>query len=209
MEVGSQPCFARAAISADIYARLQTGEFIEVLGQRGFAGDRGRSKVKALCKTYQSICEAEELRKSRDRSKHKLVSREERVLGGLRRFCKSYRDSFDLEEELVALALVFKEDLNFTRKLIMLLKNLSSIPDDLVLVSLKALRVLLEDNDLSEAGRVAMQVFSFISPFVYLFLLLCSLSFSSAHTDTHPLSSLPLVLPLFHLKTNTDDARTN
>ena len=135
-----------------------TGEFIEVLGQRGFAGDRGRSKVKALCKTYQSICEAEELRKSRDRSKHKLVSREERVLGGLRRFCKSYRDSFDLEEELVALAMVFKEDLNFTRKLIMLLKNLTSIPDDLVLVSLKALRVLLEDDELSDAGRIAMQV---------------------------------------------------
>lgn len=137
--------------------RLSTGEFIEVLGQKGFAGDRGRNKVKALCKAYQSICEAEELRKSRDRSKHKLVSREERVLGGLRRFCKSYRDSFDLEEELIALALVFKEDLNFTRKLIMLLKNLSSIPDDLVLVSLKALRVLLEDCELSEAGRIAMQ----------------------------------------------------
>lgn len=209
MEVGSQPCFARAAISADICARLQTGEFIEVLGQRGFAGDRGRSKVKALCKTYQSICEAEELRKSRDRSKHKLVSREERVLGGLRRFCKSYRDSFDLEEELVALALVFKEDLNFTRKLIMLLKNLSSIPDDLVLVSLKALRVLLEDNDLSEAGRVAMQVFSIHLP-LHLPLLtsLFSLFLFCSHRHTPSvLSSSSCIAPLS--PQSTDDARTN
>eukprot|EP00026_Physarum_polycephalum_P000121 Phypoly_transcript_00121.p1 GENE.Phypoly_transcript_00121~~Phypoly_transcript_00121.p1 ORF type:complete len:2101 (+),score=228.03 Phypoly_transcript_00121:347-6649(+) len=81
----------------------------------------------------------------------KTISKEESVLGGLKIFSKFFHESFAVDKELVGLAEIFTKELNsFTPKLINLLGNYSAMHHELILVSLRALRVILQkdqDND--------------------------------------------------------------
>ena len=141
--------------------RLISGKTLQSLYSKGFNGTQQLKQniVKNIVKRWKELNETHELQKSREiTGKDGKISREERVLSGLKQFCKSFREVFNLNDELDNLAGVFKNNIPFTKMFIALLRRESNdIPNALVLVALRAFRVLLEENQNDDIKRNEIQ----------------------------------------------------
>ena len=142
--------------------RLIVGRLIKAMVARNISGQQQSGiDCKQVVQQYEQLAEEEELKRSTtlDEEVSKRVSHEDRVLCGLKLFCKAIPQQVDMSKELYKLARVLEGDLErFTRKLITVLRTHTSVPEDLALLSLRAIRQVLERDQENDTLREQMQM---------------------------------------------------
>jgi hypothetical protein len=102
----------RCADFVTLEHRLILGSLIKELAQRNISGVAGLN-LKSAVAQYDQLAEDEELKHSSniDEEATKQISHEERVLCGLKLFCKAIPQQVDMDKELCKLAMVLESDL--------------------------------------------------------------------------------------------------